>query len=129
MGFKLKSKGELFGYNEELSEFGRPVFEKKLEPGVIAEANRDRTTFVDKNASEKEKRDAIDHENIHHEQMLQNKLDYNDNIVTWKKDTRSPARVYERLDNGILASAGKKIKEGDPSHLEWEKDAYKQEKK
>ncbi len=55
MAFKLKSKGEVFGINEELSEFGRPVFEKKLEPGVIAEANRDRTTFVDKNASEKEK--------------------------------------------------------------------------
>jgi len=28
MGFKLKTKGELFGINEELSEFGRPVFEK-----------------------------------------------------------------------------------------------------
>ena len=57
MGFKLKSKGEVLGINEELSEFGRPVFEKKLEGGVIAEANRDGTTFVDATASGKEKKD------------------------------------------------------------------------
>jgi hypothetical protein len=124
MGFKLKSKGELFGINEELSEFGRPVFEKKLEPGIIAEANRDGTTFVSKDASEKEKRDAIGHEEEHQKQFLQNKLQYTDHIVTWKKDTRSPARVYERLDNGMLASAGKKIKEGDGNQLEWETEAY-----
>jgi len=125
MGFKLKSKGELFGINEELSENGRPVFEKKLEPGIIAEANRDGTTFVSKDASEKDKAESIAHENIHHDQMMQNKLQYTDHTVTWKKDTRSPARVYERLNNGMLASAGKKIKEGDGSQLEWETDAYK----
>jgi hypothetical protein len=34
MAFKLKSKGEIFGINEELSEFGRPVFEKSLDNGV-----------------------------------------------------------------------------------------------
>ena len=96
MGFKLKSKGEIFGINEELSEFGRPVFEKKLQGGVIAEANRDGTTFVDSKASDKEKKDSIDHENIHHQQFLQNKLQYTNDSVMWKKDTKSPARVYKR---------------------------------
>ena len=46
MGFKLKTKGELFGINEELSEFGRPVFEKDMGAGIMGEANRDGTTFV-----------------------------------------------------------------------------------
>ena len=51
MAFKLKSIGEVFGINEELSEFGRPVFEKNLGKNVVAEANRDGTTFINKNVS------------------------------------------------------------------------------
>ncbi len=123
MSFKLKSKGEVFGINEELSEFGRPVFEKNLGKDVIAEANRDGTTFVDKNASIKEKKDAIEHENVHHDQMMQNKLQYNNEEVIWKRDTRSPARKYERV-GGALFSAGQKLEEGH-SDFEWEKEAYK----
>jgi hypothetical protein len=123
MAFKLKSKGEVFGINEELSEFGRPVFEKNLGKDVIAEANRDGTTFVDKNASVKEKKDAIEHENVHHDQMMQNRLQYNNEEVIWKRDTRSPARKYERV-GGALFSAGQKIEEGH-SDFEWEKEAYK----
>ena len=123
MSFKLKSKGEVFGINEELSEFGRPVFEKKLGKDVIAEANRDGTTFVDKNAWIKDKKDAIEHENVHHDQMMQNKLQYNNEEVIWKRDTRSPARKYERV-GGALFSAGQKLEEGH-SDFEWEKEAYK----
>lgn len=123
MSFKLKSKGEVFGINEELSEFGRPVFEKNLGKDVIAEANRDGTTFVDKNASVKEKKDAIEHENVHHDQMAQNRLQYNNEEVIWKRDTRSPARKYERV-GGALFSAGQKLEEGH-SDFEWEKEAYK----
>lgn len=123
MSFKLKSKGELFGINEELSEFGRPVFEKNLGKDVIAEANRDGTTFVDGNASVKEKKDAIEHENVHHDQMMQNRLQYNNEEVIWKRDTRSPARKYERV-GGALFSAGQKLEEGH-SDFEWEKEAYK----
>jgi len=102
MSFKLKSKGELFGYNEELSEFGRPVFEKPLGNNIIAEANRDGTTFVNENASEKQKRDSIDHENVHHDQMKQGRLQYTNEEVIWKKDTKSPARVYERIGGRIV---------------------------
>lgn len=123
MAFKLKSKGEVFGINEELSEFGRPVFEKNLGKDVIAEANRDGTTFVDENASVKEKKDAIEHENVHHDQMMQNRLQYNNEEVIWKRDTRSPARKYERV-GGALFSAGQKLEEGH-SDFEWEKEAYK----
>jgi len=123
MAFKLKSKGEVFGINEELSEFGRPVFEKNLGKDVIAEANRDGTTFVDTNASIKEKKDAIEHENVHHDQMMQNRLQYNNEEVIWKRDTRSPARKYERV-GGALFSAGQKLEEGH-SDFEWEKEAYK----
>ena len=123
MSFKLKSKGEVFGINEELSEFCRPVFEKNLGKDVIAEANRDGTTFVDKGASIKEKKDAIEHENVHHDQMMQNRLQYNNEEVIWKRDTRSPARKYERV-GGALFSAGQKLEEGH-SDFEWEKEDYK----
>jgi hypothetical protein len=51
MAFKLKTKGEIFGYNEELSEWGRPVFEKNLKGNIMAEANNDGTTFIDKSLS------------------------------------------------------------------------------
>ena len=70
MGFKLRNTiGNLLGINEDLSSYTHPVFEKNLEDGVIAEANRDGTTFVDKDASEQKKKHAIAHENVHHEQM------------------------------------------------------------
>jgi hypothetical protein len=123
MAFKLKSKGEIFGINEELSEFGRPVFEKSLDNGVIAEANRDGTTFINKNVSAQQKKEAVDHENVHHDQMLQNRLQYSNEEVIWKKDTRSPARKYERV-GGALFSAGQKLQEGHAS-FEWEDEAYK----
>ena len=126
MAFKLKPKGQLFGINEELSEFGRPVFEKKLDSGVVAEANRDGTTFVDSNASDKQKREAISHENIHHDQMAQGRHQYNNEEVTWKKDTKSPARVYKRVGGALFSPAGKKLIEGDSS-FDWENEAYKKQ--
>ena len=113
MGFKLKSKGEIFGINEELSEFGRPVFEKKLEGGVIAEANRDGTTFIDSKVKGSERKEAIVHENIHHEQMQQGRLNYDDNNVYWKQSTRSPMKTFNRevMEEGAKTNA-------------WEAEAY-----
>jgi hypothetical protein len=126
MAFKLKSKGEIFGINEELSEFGRPVFEKNLDDGIIAEANRDGTTFVNKNSSEKEKRDSIDHENCHHEQMAQGRLQYTNDSVTWKDTTKSPARVYERV-GGMIVNSKTKEAEGSMA-FKWEQEARLAEK-
>ena len=124
MAFKLKSKADLFGYNEELSKFGRPVFEKNLEDGIIAEANRDGTTFVNKNVSAAKKKAAISHEDKHHDQMLQNRLGYDDYTVMWKKDTKSPTRVYKRDKGMLIAMDGsEKGQEGDD--FEWEKEANK----
>ena len=85
MAFKLKSHSDVFGIHEKTSQFGTPVIVKDdLEDGVEAEANRDGTIFVS------------------------NKL------VTWKRDTRSPARVYKRAT----------MNEGHPD-FEWENEAYK----
>lgn len=126
MGFKLKSKGELFGYNEELSEFGTPVFEKDLGPNILAEANRDGTIFIDKNIPENKKQEAIDHEKTHKDQMQQNRLDYTDTTVTWKKDTKSPARVYIRDKGNLIAMDGSESGE-EGSAFEWEKEAYKKQ--
>ncbi len=124
MAFKLKSKADLFGYNEELSKFGRPVFEKNLDEGIIAEANRDGTTFVNKNVSAAKKKAAISHEDKHHDQMLQNRLGYDDYTVMWKKDTKSPTRVYKRDQGMLIAMDGsEKGQEGDD--FEWEKEANK----
>ena len=102
MAFKLKNKAELFGYDEELSEFGKPVFEKDLDPGVIAEANIDGTIFISKHASRAQQKGSIPEEHEHLNQFKRNELHYDNNSVTWKKDTKSPSRVYERIGNMIV---------------------------
>ena len=121
MAFKLKRKGEILGINEELSSYSHPVFEKNLDPGVIAEANRDGTTFVDKNASEAQKRNAIPEENEHHAQMRRGQLQYTNDTVTWKQDTKSPSRVYVRMNGQVMAmnSPADKVTEG-AANLPWE---------
>lgn len=112
MGFKMKHKNQVFGV-DSTSTFDTPVFEKKLDDGIMAEANRDGTIFVDKSLSPLQKRDAVEHEKVHLEQMQQGKLQYDDYTVTWKKDTKSPPRVYERAN----------MNEGHPD-FEWEAEAY-----
>ena len=103
-----KTKGELLGINEELSTYGRPVFEKNLEGDVVGEANRDGTTFVDQKASAKLKKEAVEHEDVHHDQMARGDLAYTRNDVTWKGKT----------------VARKTLNEGG-KELPWEKEAYK----
>ena len=117
MAFKLKHISDVIGIDKETSTYNNPVFKKNLEPGVMAEANNDGTIFIDKSLKGKEKTDAVAHEKVHLDQMQQGKLQYTDNTVTWKKDTRSPARVYTRAN--MLEGA---------KNLPWEKEAYKQTK-
>lgn len=116
--FKLKNINAVFGIDGETSEEGTPVFSKKLDDGVGAEANRDGTIFVDESLNASGRRKAVEHEKIHLEQIAQGRLQYSNDSVTWKKDTRSPARVYKRSD----------MKEG-ASNLEWEAEAYNKTKK
>ena len=118
MSFKLKKVSEVFGINEEASEYGTPVFEKDLETGIMGEANRDGTIFVKKGLSQKEINRAVEHEKVHLDQMKQGRLDYNNETVTWKPTTKSPARVYKRAQ----------MTEGAKS-LPWEKEAYNKTKK
>ncbi len=116
--FKLKNKEMLFGINKEASENGTPVFEKQLGDGIQAEANRDGTIFVQKGLSQDKVNKAVEHEKVHLDQMAQGKLGYTTDTVTWKKDTRSPARVYTRQT----------MPEG--AHgLPWEAEAYQKTKK
>ena len=88
MAFRLKPHSEIFGLHDATSEFGTPVIIKDdLEEGVQAEANR----------------------------MASGRLQYSDDSVTWKRDTKSPARKYDRAT----------MNEGHPD-FEWENEAYKQ---
>lgn len=115
MAFKLKSTADVFGIHEKTSEFGTPVIKKDdLEKGVKAEANRDGTIFVDSKLSDKKIEEAVAHEKVHLDQMATGRLQYSEDSVTWKKDTRSPARVYKRDT----------MNEGHPDFA-WEKEAYK----
>lgn len=112
--FKLRSKSDVFGIDNGTSTHDTPVFEKNLDDGIMAEANRDGTIFVDKSLSPLQKRDAVEHEKVHLDQMKQGRLQYDDATVIWKKDTKSPSRVYQRAT----------MNEGDPD-FEWEAEAYK----
>jgi hypothetical protein len=116
MAFKLKPHAEVFGIHEKTSQFGTPVILKDdLEKGVEAEANRDGTIFVSSKLSDKKIEEAVAHEKVHLDQLASGRLQYSADSVTWKKDTRSPARVYNRAT----------MNEGHPD-FEWEKEAYKQ---
>ena len=124
MAFKLKDFSALVGIDKETSTYDTPVFVKDLEEGVLGEANNDGTIYIDKSLQGKRKQEVVNHEKKHREQMLQNRLYYDDNIVTWKKDTKSPTRVYVR-DQGDIVNpvTGKRDIEG--GNFEWEKEADK----
>ena len=115
--FKLKDKSTLFGINKEASEHGTPVFEKKLDKGIMAEANRDGTIFVQKGLSQSKINSAVEHEKVHLNQIAQGKLNYDNNSVMWKKDTKSPMKLYNR---SIMAEGA--------HNLPWEKEAYNKTK-
>ena len=121
MSFKLKTKGEILGINEELSTYNHPVFEKDLGPNIIAEANRDGTIYVNENASPAQKKGAMGEEYNHLGQIGRGELQYTNDTVTWKKDTKSPPRVYERMNGHVKAmnSPADKFIEGSTS-APWE---------
>ena len=125
MGFKLRDFSDLVGIDKETSTYNTPVFKKNLKGGILAEANNDGTIFVDKSLEGKDKEKAVAHEQIHMDQMAQGKLQYNNSEVIWKKDTKSPARVYKRIKGDLIdAKTGKSASEGH-AEFEWEAEAYK----
>lgn len=90
-----------------------PVIKKDLEEGVIAEANRDGSIYVDKDVKKNSplEKEAIAHEKVHLDQMQRGDLDYDDTNVYWK------GKKYSR----------KSMNEGS-KQLPWEKEAYNKTK-
>jgi hypothetical protein len=126
MAFNLKQFSDLVGIDKETSTYNTPVFKKTLDGGILGEANNDGTIFIDKSLKGKAKEKAVSHEKVHLEQMAQGRLHYDDNTVTWKKDTKSPARVYERQGSMLIdKKTGKSAQEG--GDFEWEREAYKKQ--
>ena len=140
MSFKMKSKADVFGYSEELSNGDRLVYEKDLEGSVMGEANKDGTTFVSKDATpkekvvaeapakedDKEKAEAVSHEDVHHEQMTQGRLGYTDSEVWWKNNTNSPTKRYKREKGNLIAmdGSGSDAEGGD---FPWEEEAWRKQ--
>lgn len=126
MAFKLKTKNDIFNLHHS-SEFGKPVILKDdLEKGIEGEANRDGTIFVNSKMSDKKIEEAVNHEKVHLDQMAQGRLHYDDNKVTWKMDTKSPARVYKRVGGQLIdEETGESAQEG--GDFEWEREAYKKQ--
>lgn len=87
-----------------------PIYIKKLDEGIQAEANRDGSIYIDPDTPLKEVKTAISHEKVHIDQMNRGDLDYDDNYVYWK------GKKYSRST----------MNEGAKS-LPWEKEAYKKQ--
>jgi hypothetical protein len=123
MSFRLKDFSDLVGIDKETSTYGTPVFVKDLGGDIMGEANNDGTIFIDKSVKGEQKQEVVEHEKEHLKQMGQNRLSYDNNTVTWKKDTRTPARVYKREGGRLIdTKTGKSDMEG--GSFEWEDEAY-----
>tara|TARA_R110002153_G_scaffold15160_5_gene54341 strand:- start:1104 stop:1484 length:381 start_codon:yes stop_codon:yes gene_type:complete len=126
MSFKLKDFTDLVGIDKETSTYNTPVFKKDLEGDILGEANNDGTIFIDKSLKGEKKKEAVEHEKVHLDQMAQGRLHYDDNQVTWKKDTKSPARVYKRVGGQLIDEKTREsAQEG--GDFEWEREAYKKQ--
>jgi len=111
MAYKMKNN--LSGLDRIVSEESTPdtpIFLKKLEEGVVAEANKDGSIYVDPDTPAKLVKTAISHEKVHIDQMRRGDLDYDDKNVYWK------GKLYKRST----------MNEGAKS-LPWEKEAYKKQ--
>ena len=85
-----------------------PIYIKKLDEGIQAEANRDGSIYIDPDTPLKEVKTAISHEKVHIDQMNRGDLDYDDNYVYWKGKKYSRAQMKEGAKN-----------------LPWEAEAYR----
>jgi len=117
----MKRTKVTFPYKGEEHDFvhkGWKVSRKKLDDGILGEANNDDTIYVDESVpkgSAKEK-EVIEHEVVHQEDMEKGDLGYTDTEVTWK------GKKYTRKE-GKIKYKGKWLDEGDHS-LPWEVKAH-----
>ena len=112
MGFKLGSEKRGIKSSENT-----PIFRKKLGRGILGEANKDGSIFIDKSIPPNSKlyNDVVKHEKNHARDMKSGKLDYSDKWIRYK------GKTYHRKD-GKIKYNGKWTQEGDKS-FPWEKDA------
>ena len=136
MGFKLGTAKQLRAVNGEIksklrfhresgdpdvSVPGTPVIRKKLEPGVMGEANMDGTIYIsDKLVPNSfEEKQVINHEMRHATDIKTGKLKYTDNYIQW--DGNTYARQTINGKDMILVDG--EWKEAGNSGFPWEDDA------
>jgi len=119
----MKSKANLFGIRT-IIDGNIPVFNKKLDPGVVAEANRDNTIFVSEDAPDELLKNnlTLEEEVSHLKQMKRGNQYTNDLII---ENTPSEFNIFKRQGDNIVPITNKANfngSEGDPGHR-WEKEA------
>ena len=99
------------------SSSNTPIFRKKLEEGIIAEANMDGSIFVDESVDPNSSmfKTAIKHEQMHLDQMADGRAAYGENWVMWE------GKIYFRR-NGMIDGPNGRWPEGDENHP-WEQEA------
>ena len=119
-GFKLSKKvgfkkdGLHFNNREEASP-GTPLYRKKLDGSIRAEANKDGTIFIDESVEpgSAEERRILAHEMMHLTDMKTGKLSYEDDHIKWNG-------VEYLRKNGKILYNGEWVKEGE-KEFPWEK--------
>jgi len=98
-----------------------PIIRKTLDQGVLGEANKDGSIFIDKSVPKGSalERKVVNHEMKHAEDMASGKLSYGDDYV------RHNGKTYPRK-NGKIKYNGKWHEEGSMA-FPWEKAAKKAE--
>ena len=105
MSFTLKTKEQLFGI-KEFANGNIPVFSKKLENGVIAEANRDKTIFVNEEVPDSVLQENLTiPEEIEHTMQMTRGNQYNDNYVV--ENTPSEYNMYKRVGGKMIPITNK----------------------
>ena len=114
MAFKLGKETRRYRNSKDT-----PIIRKKLDKGILGEANNDGSIFIDESLKpgSPKYREVVGHEMDHIKRMKSGELGYGDNWVRWK------GRTYERKD-GKIKYKGKWYQEGD-TELPWESIANK----
>lgn len=86
-----------------------PIYNTNMEEGVLGKANNNGTIILNQNiSSPAQRKEVIDHELIHIDQMNRGDLSYTDTDVFWKGKKYPRSQMQEGAEN-----------------LPWEKEAYK----
>tara|TARA_R110000765_G_scaffold279277_1_gene376947 strand:- start:471 stop:833 length:363 start_codon:yes stop_codon:yes gene_type:complete len=111
---RKKTTGHFPRGNEEACP-GTPLYRKKLDGGIQAEANDDGTIFIDESVEpgSAEERQILSHEMKHLTDMKIGKMKYDDNHIKWN------GIEYPR-ENGKILYEGKWVEEGG-KEFPWEK--------